>query len=89
MKHSSNNRSGLFLLEIVIAILFFAIVSAVCLRAFAKSHTLSQQASDTNHAISNMENVAELLKSVDPEDLKNAREDDFDVRISEEDDFDL
>lgn len=71
MKHSSNNRSGLFLLEIVIAILFFAIVSAVCLRAFAKSHTLSQQASDTNHAISNMENVAELLKSVDPEDLKN------------------
>ena len=41
MKHSSNNRSGLFLLEIVIAILFFAIVSAVCLRAFAKSHTLS------------------------------------------------
>lgn len=71
MKHSSNNRSGLFLLEIVIAILFFAIVSAVCLRAFAKSHTLSQQASDTNHAISNMENVAELLKSLDPEDLKN------------------
>ena len=71
MKHSSNNRSSLFLLEIVIAILFFAIVSAVCLRAFAKSHTLSQQASDTDHAISNMENVAELLKSVDSEDLED------------------
>lgn len=69
MKHSSNNRSSLFLLEIVIAILFFAIVSAVCLRAFAKSHTLSQQASDTNQAISTMENVAELLKSVEPQDL--------------------
>lgn len=71
MKHSSNNRSSLFLLEIVIAILFFAIVSAVCLRAFAKSHTLSQQASDTDHAISNIENVAELLKSVDPQDLED------------------
>ena len=69
MKHSSNNRSSLFLLEIVIAILFFAIVSAVCLRAFAKSHTLSQQAADTNQVISNMENVAELLKSVEPQNL--------------------
>lgn len=70
MKHSSNNRSGLFLLEIIIAILFFAMVSAVCLRAFAKSHTLSRQASDTNYAISNMESIAELLKAVDSADLK-------------------
>ena len=63
MKRTSNNRSGLFLLEIMIAILFFAMVSAVCLRSFAKAHTLSQEAADMNQAMSHMENVAELLKS--------------------------
>lgn len=65
MNRRSNNHSGLFLLEIMIAILFFAMVSAVCLRSFAKAHTLSQEASDINQAISHMENVAELLKSAD------------------------
>ena len=38
MNRTSNNRSGLFLLEIMIAILFFAMVSAVCLRSFASAH---------------------------------------------------
>ena len=33
--------------------------------------------------------LADTMDFPDPEDLKNAREDDFDVRISEEDDFDL
>ncbi len=33
--------------------------------------------------------LAEKADFPDPEDLKDAREDDFDVRISEEDDFDL
>ena len=65
MNRRSNNHSGLFLLEIMIAILFFAMVSAVCLRSFAKAHALSQEASDINQAISHMENVAELLKSAD------------------------
>lgn len=65
MNRTSNNRSGLFLLEIMIAILFFAMVSAVCLRSFAKAHTLSQEASDMSQAMSHMENVAELLKSAD------------------------
>ena len=65
MNRTTNNRSGLFLLEIMIAILFFAMVSAVCLRSFAKAHTLSQEASDINQAMSHMENVAELLKSAD------------------------
>ena len=66
MNRTSNNRSGLFLLEIMIAILFFAMVSAVCLRSFARAHTLSQEASDMNQAMSShIENVAELLKSAD------------------------
>ena len=65
MNRTSNNRSGLFLLEIMIAILFFAMVSAVCLRSFARAHTLSQEASDMNQAMSHIENVAELLKSAD------------------------
>ena len=44
MKRTSNSRSSLFLIELIIAILFFSLVSAVCLRAFARSHILTENA---------------------------------------------
>lgn len=71
MKPSPNRRVFLFLMEIVIAILFFAVAGAVCLRTFARSHTLSSSASDLNFAASNIQNVAELLKASDRSSLKD------------------
>ncbi len=47
MKQQNHKRSGIFLLEIMIAILFFALTGAVCLRTFVKAHTLSTQATET------------------------------------------
>ena len=32
------SRSGLFLLELIIAILFFAVTSAVCVNLFVQAH---------------------------------------------------
>lgn len=64
MKQATRHHSHLFLLEITLAILFFSLASAVCLRCFAKSHTLSQQAAELNQAVSQTENVAELLRSL-------------------------
>lgn len=65
MNSSSNRHVFLLLFEIMIAILFFALTSAVCLRIFARSHTLSTETAELNLASSNISNVAELLKSVD------------------------
>ena len=47
MKRTSNSRSSLFLIELIIAILFFSLVSAVCLRA----------------ALMHVESTAELLRA--------------------------
>ena len=42
------NPSSLFLLELIFAILFFSVTSAVCVQVFVKSHTLSTQAHGAN-----------------------------------------
>lgn len=56
MKHS---RSSLFLMEMIIAILFFSLASAVCIQLFAKSHLLSTQTVNKNHAVIWAQNLAE------------------------------
>lgn len=56
MKHS---RSSLFLMEMIVAILFFSLASAVFIQLFAKSHTLSKQTVNQNHAVIQAQNLAE------------------------------
>lgn len=73
MTRHSQQQSRLFLLEITLAILFFSLASAVCLRCFAKSHILSTQAAELNQAVSQSENIAELLRSLPENDRKDAQ----------------
>lgn len=56
MKHS---RSSLFLMEMIIAILFFSLASAVCIQLFARSHLLSTRTVNQNHAVIWAQNLAE------------------------------
>lgn len=56
MKHS---KSALFLMELIIALLFFALASTVCIRLFTKAHLLSKQTVNENHAIIHAQNLAE------------------------------
>ena len=51
MKRTLPKRSNLFLMEMIIAILFFALASAVCMQFFAKSKILSMETSAKNHAM--------------------------------------
>lgn len=44
------SRAGLFLMELTIALLFFAISAAVCLQLFAKSRTMSRENDTANGA---------------------------------------
>lgn len=73
MKQQNHKRSGIFLLEIMIAILFFALTGAVCLRTFVKAHTLSTQATETEQALSHLEDVAGLLNTIDAAELKDEK----------------
>ena len=73
MTRHNQQQSRLFLLEITLAIRFFSLASAVCLRCFAKSHILSTQAAELNQAVSQSENIAELLRSLPENDRKDAQ----------------
>ncbi len=58
MKHS---RSSLFLMELIVAILFFSLASAVCMQLFAKAHTLSKKSINENHAVNEAVSLAETF----------------------------
>lgn len=53
------NRSSLFLLELIVAIAFFCIASAICVQFFVRSHQLEQDSSNINHAVHAATSIAE------------------------------
>lgn len=55
--------STLFLLELILAILFFSLASAVCVQLFVKSHLLSRNAQNLNYAVNECSGIAEILAS--------------------------
>uniref|UniRef100_UPI0040572E7B hypothetical protein n=1 Tax=Acetatifactor sp. TaxID=1872090 RepID=UPI0040572E7B len=58
MKHS---KSALVLMELIIVILFFSLASTVCIQLFSKSHLLSKQTVNENHAVIHAQNLAECF----------------------------
>ena len=46
-------------MELIIAILFFSLAGTVCIQLFAKSHILSRETVDQNHAVNWAQNLAE------------------------------
>ena len=63
MNKQPSRRSSLFLMELIIAILFFSLASTVCVRIFVKSHTLELESVQLNHAISAASSVAEIFRN--------------------------
>ena len=62
MNKQPTRRSNLFLVELIIAILFFSLASTVCVRIFVKSHTLEEESIQLNHAVSAATSVAEIFR---------------------------
>lgn len=56
-----NNTSSLFLLELILAVLFFSVASALCIQIFTKAHLMSQDARDLNFAINEVSSMAEQM----------------------------
>lgn len=58
-----NNISSLFLLELILAILFFSVASALCIQIFTKAHLMSQDARDLNFAVNEVSSMAEQISA--------------------------
>ncbi|MCL2016176.1 MAG: hypothetical protein FWG68_08030 [Defluviitaleaceae bacterium] len=56
------SKSGLFLMELIIAIAFFAVSSAICIQLFALAHSLSARSIATQMAVINAQTAAETFK---------------------------
>lgn len=71
IQRRNGSKSGLFLMELIIAILFFSFASAICIQVFAKAHITSTQSRDLTAAITQAQSAAEAFKSCDgsPSDL--------------------
>ncbi len=64
MRKRTSSRSGLFLLELIISILFFSLASAVCIRLFVEAHVMDRNNRNLTQAVKLCENLAEIYTSV-------------------------
>ena len=60
-RDSSSSRSGLLLMEIIIAILFFSLASAICLQLFVKAHNLGRETRELDMAVRQASSAADIL----------------------------
>lgn len=58
-----NNTSSLFLLELILAVLFFSVASALCIQIFTKAHLMSQDARDLNFAVNEVSSMSEQISA--------------------------
>ena len=58
-----NNTSSLFLLELILAVLFFSVASALCIEIFTKAHLMSQDARNLNFAVNEVSSMAEQISA--------------------------
>ena len=60
---NGKSRTSLFLMEMIIAVFFFAVTSAICAQVFAKAYLVSAHTSELNQAVFHTENIAETFRS--------------------------
>jgi len=63
MNRQPGRRSSLFLLELMIAIFFFILASAICILLFVTAHTLENDSLNLNQAVHACTSAAEILRS--------------------------
>lgn len=65
VRRNRARSSSLFLMELIIAILFFSASSAVCVQFFVKSHLMSNDSNALNHAVNECTGAAEMIDTAD------------------------
>lgn len=61
MSNRNTSRTGLFLMELILAILFFSLSGSVCVQLFIQAHTISNNSVVLNHSILQAQNIAETF----------------------------
>lgn len=73
MYTKTTSKSALFLMELILAIFFFSLASAVCIQLFVKAHLIGVSTTNKNHGILWAQNIAETYTGTDA---------DFDATVS-------
>lgn len=60
MYAKTTSKSALFLMELILAIFFFSLASAVCIQLFVKAHLIGASTTNKNHSILWAQNIAEV-----------------------------
>ena len=63
MNNMKSSKLSLFLMELIIAIFFFSLSAAVCVRLFASAHTLSERTENLENAVMWSQNLSEAFVS--------------------------
>ena len=88
------SSSGLFLMELIIVIFFFALTSAVCIQIFVRAHFAMEESRDLNYANSWATNIGELFYeySADADSIEKYLPSDenyeIDLKFREDDKYD-
>ena len=62
MDQRSNSRLSLFLMELIVAIMFFSLSAAVCVRLFTSAHFMAERAENMSNATIWSQNLAETFE---------------------------
>ena len=57
MKH---NKTSLFLMELIMAILFFSLASAICIEIFVKAHFINEESIQKTQTMKLATNIVEI-----------------------------
>lgn len=63
-----SSKSSLFLMELILSILFFALASTACVQLFVKAHLLGIETEEENHALLLCQNLSEIYLGTISED---------------------
>ena len=55
------SQSSLFLIEVIIAVFFFAITAAICIRIFVKAHTITDKSREMTQSYIEADNMAQVF----------------------------
>lgn len=64
MERIKPTRSGLFAIELLIAVGVFSLCAAICVGLFVRSEVMSQDSTDLNRAVAEARSAAECFKAV-------------------------
>ncbi|MBR1642272.1 MAG: hypothetical protein IJ683_08130 [Butyrivibrio sp.] len=87
MENKRSSQLSLFLMELIVAIMFFSLSAAVCVRLFASAHILAEKTGNLESAIMWTQNLSEVYvsKNGDLEQIASLYTDAYLSKSSEDD----